>query len=72
MIPALAGTMEHLAVMKMAAGRPKDQTDLTFLLSHSKLDYKKTRKIAVLYLGWYAGQELDSFRAEAEWRKSQE
>jgi hypothetical protein len=62
-------SMEHLTVMKMAAPRLKDKTDLAFLLAHPKLDYEKTRKLAVLYLGWYAGQELDSFRAEAEWRK---
>ena len=61
--------MEYLAVIKMAAGRAKDMLDLTFLLTHPRLKYPKTREIAVKYLGWYAGKELDSLLAEAKWKK---
>ena len=61
--------MEYLAVMKMAAGRAKDKLDLTFFLTHPHLKYSLTREIAVKYLGWYAGKELDSLSAEAKWKK---
>lgn len=62
-------SLEHLAVMKMAAGRSKDMLDLEFLLTHPRANYASIKALAVRFLGWYAGKELDVLRSEAEWKK---
>lgn len=61
---------EHLAAMKMIAGRPKDDEDLRYLVLWDEFDRKRAEKIIEEYLGPYAVEELASVISEAEWRKS--
>jgi hypothetical protein len=67
-VPAKVVLPEHLAAMKMVAGRPKDEEDLMFLLSQKGFDYPLAEKIAKKHLGAYAAKELRGLRLEAEWR----
>lgn len=63
---------EFLAAMKLAAGRPKDEEDLRFLLTEvlrSDRQRMEGRRIVKRYLGAYAAAEWDSMLAEALWRK---
>ena len=62
---------EHLAAIKMACGRGKDDLDLLFLLAHmGPKDRRTARKIAKQFLGPYAANDLDARVAEADWRRS--
>jgi hypothetical protein len=63
---------EHLAAMKMVAGRRTDLADLEFLIGDRVIDLPKTRLIVRRHLGPYAVKELDSFVEETRWRKSKE
>jgi hypothetical protein len=61
---------EHIAAMKMAAWRSKDNLDLEWLIANKKINEKKTRKIISRYLGLYAGQEFDRLVDEVRWKVS--
>lgn len=65
-------TPEYLAAMKLAAGRPKDEYDLTFLLSEKGL---VNRALAIDIVrrnvgGRFAVDQFKSFIDEADWRAS--
>lgn len=65
---------EHLAAIKFAAGRPKDQSDLIFLLKSMKSgEIGKARNLVYRFLGgaWPA-EEFDRVVDEAEWIKHRE
>lgn len=59
---------EHLAVMKLAAGREKDEQDLVWLLSQKDLvDRKKVREMVGKYLGGrFAQESFDNYVLEAD------
>lgn len=61
---------EHMAAIKLAAGREKDMLDLRILIKLGNLDLVRTRKIVKQHLGIYAAKELDAFVIETEWLKS--
>jgi hypothetical protein len=61
---------EYLTAMKMAAGRPKDEIDLLFLLTSDKVNLPVAREIVLQHLGVYAAREFDAILLEAQWRKS--
>ena len=54
---------EHLAAMKMAAGRDKDGWDLAWLILDGGLDLKMTAAVIRRHLGPYA---VDAFRSDVE------
>lgn len=60
---------EHLAAMKLVAGRTKDESDLLFLLMNGVVDVSKARVIIKKHLGAYALDDFNSRVDEAEWRK---
>lgn len=62
-------TPEHLAIMKMVAGRKKDELDLNFLVTRKFFNTEKARKYAMRFLGAYGAKEFDSIVAEAKWRQ---
>ncbi len=66
-------TPEHLAVMKFAAGRPKDYEDLMYLLGRSRLvDIKKATNLVNRYLGGrFAVDQFSAAVEEARWRAEQ-
>lgn len=47
---------EHLAIIKYFAGRPKDQFDLRFLLSHNLFSEKKAKKLILTIFPGDAGK----------------
>lgn len=65
---------DYLAVIKFAAGRPKDEDDLVWLLQQPDLvDRKKALDIAERYLGGrFARDSFKSFVDEADWRTERE
>lgn len=65
---------DYLAVIKFAAGRPKDEDDLVWLLQQSGLvNRKKALEIAAHYLGGqFASDLLQSFIDKADWRTERE
>jgi hypothetical protein len=64
-------SIEHLAVIKFGAGRPKDYEDLMFLLVHADLEFKKARKLVHKFLGGkFAVDQFDAALDEAKWRAS--
>jgi len=71
-LPLLAP--EYLAVIKFAAGRPKDEDDLLWLLQAEGLvDREKALSIAEEHLGGgFARDSLKSFMDEADWRRERE
>jgi len=52
-------TLPHLVAMKLAAGRPKDESDLAAILAQSALDYARARQIVKQHLGDFAARYLD-------------
>jgi hypothetical protein len=63
--------IEYLVIMKLASGRPKDDTDLAHLLFHRAalgLDREKLLKLTVKHLGIYAKQEMVSAMDLADWQ----
>lgn len=63
--------LEYLVIMKLASGRPKDDTDLAHLLMHRAalgLDTEKLLKLTVKHLGLYAKQEMISSMEFADWQ----
>ena len=69
-VPLPVVSPEYLAVMKMIAGREKDESDLIFLLQTDHADQKKTLRIVHRLLGSYAAQAFDRYCEEADWKKS--
>jgi hypothetical protein len=67
-------TPEHLAVIKLSTGRPKDYDDLMYLLQEEGLvDVARARRIAYQYLGGkFAADEFNSALLEARIRKESE
>jgi hypothetical protein len=65
-------TPEHLAAMKLVAGRDKDITDLKMLLRLKKASLTRSREIIRRTLGAFAVKEFDSYVAEVEWLRSRE
>lgn len=64
-------SMEYLAVMKFAAGRPKDYEDVMFLLVHPDIDLKEARNLAHRFLGGkFAVDQFNAAIDEAKWRAS--
>lgn len=54
----------HLAAMKLAARRDKDELDLKFLLASKVVPLKEARIIVGDHLGRYAVDELDDYEKE--------
>lgn len=71
-LPILAP--DYLAVAKFAAGRPKDEDDLVYLLQQPGLvDRDKALDIAERLVGGkFARDSLKSFIEEADWRTERE
>lgn len=64
---------EWMVPLKMAAGRPKDDLDLGWMLAEKNLvDRKKTRAIVEKYLGLYAGDDFDALCMQADWMKTRQ
>lgn len=62
---------DHLAAMKMVAGRDKDLGDLKTLIKlSSPSEIKTMRATIVKFLGPYAGEEFDAEVELAAWEKS--
>lgn len=70
--PIRVVSSEHLAVIKLAAGRIKDEEDLRFLLAAKAINLAKTRSITKKFLGFYGVDCLNSFVDEVEWRLASE
>lgn len=69
-IPVLVARAEHLAAMKMAAGRSgKDDADLDFLIVSGVLDVDKARRIIAKYLGVYGAESFDRIVELARWQR---
>ncbi|MBN1945328.1 MAG: hypothetical protein JW797_06595 [Bradymonadales bacterium] len=63
-------TPEHLAAMKMVAGRNgKDDADLEFLIASGVVDLIEARKIIHRFLGPYAAREFDRTVELVQWKK---
>lgn len=70
-VAALVVRPEHLAAMKMVAGRNgKDDADLEFLIASGAIDLAETRRIVRQHLGPYAAKELDQLVDIIKWKKS--
>jgi hypothetical protein len=61
---------EHLAAMKMAAGRSRDLSDLEFLIASKTLDVLKATKVIHKHLGVYAAGEFTRLVEEVRWKAS--
>ena len=70
-IPLRIVRPEHLVVMKMIAGRGKDELDLAWLITSGTANIYKSRKIVSDLLGHYAAREFSNFATESIWLKSQ-
>lgn len=62
---------EHLATMKLAAMRERDEQDLKFLLVNQRVNLAKLRGIVSRYLGPYGLDSLESYVLEAKWLRAQ-
>ena len=71
-LPVKVVRPEHLAAMKMASGRDKDELDLKMLIRLGVLSTDKTVDVIRRHLGLYAEQEFKSLCDEVEWLKSRE
>lgn len=70
-IPLRVTRPEHLAVMKMIAGRGKDEVDLQWLIASGTVDTTKTERVVRKLLGHYAATHFRNFAKETAWLKSQ-
>lgn len=61
---------EHIAAMKMVAGRSKDSADLAFLIVSGVVDPAKAKRLIRKHLGPYAANEFDRIVEEAIWKAS--
>lgn len=72
-VPIRVISAEHLAAMKMAAGRDKDMEDLRFLLTAClDFNFAAARAIVMRNLGVYAAHDLDSYLAEFQWKNERD
>ncbi len=63
-IPVISSA--HLAAMKLAAARRKDENDLhELLIGMSNAQYKKTRRIVAKHLGEFGARMMDRERRQA-------
>lgn len=69
-IPLPVVAPEYLIPMKMVAGRPKDDSDVRYLVLLDDFDLNKTEAVVREHLGAYAVRELRTIVDEARWRKS--
>lgn len=70
---AYVAELEYLVLMKMIAGRPKDDLDLIWLLQRlDDADIEDAREAAQRLLGPYALKDLDARIQEAAWHASKE
>lgn len=70
--PMPVATPEHLAAMKMVAGRARDQADLEWLVTSGVADVREARRVIKRHLGPYAAGEFDLFVEEARWRAARD
>ena len=69
-VPLPVVTPEYLVAMKMVAGRPKDETDVRYLVLLEDFDAQRAEDVVRRHLGRYAVRELRSLIEEARWRAS--
>lgn len=70
-VPIPVVSPEWIVPLKMAAGRPKDELDIAWMIAEKGLvDRKKARVIIEKHLGLYAGDDFDSLCLEADWVKN--
>lgn len=67
-VPVVAS--EYLVAMKLAAGRPKDESDLAFLITEADVDLARAKEITRVHLGPYAEQDLEQTIELETWRAS--
>jgi hypothetical protein len=67
-VPVPVVRLEHLAAMKFASGRPKDELDLAFILTETNVDVPVVKKLIHKHLGVYAVSEFEQLVRETEWR----
>jgi hypothetical protein len=70
--PVPVVTAEHLVPMKMVTRRPKDDSDVLFLLASGGLDVALTERIVRRHLGAFGVAELKSLLQQAEWLRERE
>ncbi|MBN1774635.1 MAG: nucleotidyl transferase AbiEii/AbiGii toxin family protein [Deltaproteobacteria bacterium] len=58
-------SLEHLLVMKLVSGEPKDDADVRRILQLEILDYRRARDLAERHLGAATANRLDAFGREA-------
>jgi predicted nucleotidyltransferase len=63
-------TVEHIMVLKLVAGRQKDELDIETMLMLHVPDLDKTRAIIREHVGKYAVKDFDSFVDEVAWREA--
>lgn len=68
----LVADVEHIIVMKMQAGRRKDEDDIVSVLRAGTVDVKKTKELVRRFLGRGLVKDLESFMREAEWRREED
>jgi len=61
---------EHLAAMKMVAGRTRDLSDLEFLITSGTVDVRKAKDVIRRHLGVYAAGEFGLLVEEVRWKAS--
>lgn len=68
--PIRVVTPEHLAVMKLLAGRLKDLTDLEWLVMEYKINRTKTRQIIEKHFGSDDVEEFNQLIDDFKWRRN--
>jgi len=68
----LVARPEHLVVMKMQAGRRKDEDDIVSVLKAGTVDLDLAKTLVRQYLGRASVKDLESYVKEAEWRRAEE
>jgi hypothetical protein len=69
-VPVPVARPEHLAAMKMVAGRARDMVDLEFLVASGTADPARARRVIRKHLGPYAADEFDRVVEEIAWKAS--
>ncbi|KKW45662.1 MAG: hypothetical protein UY96_C0017G0063 [Parcubacteria group bacterium GW2011_GWB1_56_8] len=67
-VPVPVARPEHLAAMKMVAGRARDDADLEFLVASGVVDVKKALAVIKEHLGSYAEDEFGELVEEILWK----
>ncbi len=68
--PIRVVTPEHLAVMKLLAGRLKDLTDLEWLVMEYKINRTKTRQIIEEHFGSDDVEEFNQLIEDFKWQRN--